>query len=120
MTISTVDPVPWLRVMICAMRFVQHILTRLALLFAVGIIMASPIASASTNHSCCPETYQANYGSVSHDLMVHYSQAMKISHSMIGQESDTDPSAPDKVCDVSCCINVAGSALVLFLSLIHI
>lgn len=116
MIISAIDPVPWLRVIFFSMRFVKHILAQLVIFFAVGVIMASPIAAASVNHSCCPETFQTGLGASSHDLMVHYSQAMKISHGMIDQSSYDTPSATDKMCDVSCCISVTSSALVTFVA----
>lgn len=116
MMVFSVDPVLWLRVTIFLMRFVQHILTRVALLFAVGVIVVSPIASATANHSCCPDIYENGSGTASHDLMAHYGQAVQMSHSMINQASDTGPSVPDKMCDISCCLNITNSAVVSFVA----
>lgn len=94
------------------MRFAANIVTRLIALLALSVILVAPLASALDTHDCCPETYQGGMRTQSHDLMAHYSQGKMISHVMVSGHMDTDPSSPEKLCDISCCANVVACAVI--------
>lgn len=94
------------------MRFATNIVTRLIALLALGVILVAPLASALDTHGCCPETYQDGMRAQSHDLMAHYSQGKMISHATASNHTNTDPTAPEKLCDISCCANVTTCAVV--------
>ncbi|WP_262696068.1 hypothetical protein [Kordiimonas aquimaris] len=94
------------------MRFATNIVTRLIALLALGVILVAPMASALDTHDCCPETYQGGMRAQSHDLMAHYSQGKMISHQTASDHASIDPSSPEKLCDISCCANVATCAVI--------
>ncbi len=108
----SIDPIPRSRVIIHLMRFAVNIITRLITLLALSVILVAPLASALDTHDCCPETYQGGVMAQSHDLMAHYSQGKMISHATASDHTNADPSSPEKLCDISCCANVAACAVV--------